>query len=397
MSVALIERLRADRDSGPKAAIEQLLAVMEGGTALTAAQDTELAAAQAEFAQLDDRIAELTAAETRRLDSARRDAQFDALAGRTEPEPGSYRPATTGNRAPAAPASPGAQFTGSEGFARLAAGDARDTGLVQVELAAVESGAGTFPLAGYFRVKDPTDPRPPTHILDAAAFEPVTGSAFYYDDWSSMNGAAADVPEGAPKPEMAGGPVAVPGVLGKVAHHKKITAEALEDVPGIQAKVENILLRGVLRKAEHLAGTVLVGASGVPALTGGDPDDLLVGLRLGIAQVFEQEFDAVNVVLNPRDYAAIDVDLLSKALEGARRDAPVWQLAVAQSARVPSGTAFVGSLFDAVTVYARRAAAVKINYSGDDFVENKMTMLAEQRISVKVTNPLALVKVVVNP
>lgn len=396
MSKALIAKLRTDRDTILKT-IDGMQAQLADGKELDAAQLAELTKAETDLPALDARLVELADAQ------ARRDLIDAKLGPATGVEPGASLVTTRDRQAAPGridvPAlSPGAQFTASEGFARFAAGETRDSGLVEVNLAAVGTNSATFPLAGYFKVKDPADPRPNTHILDAAAFEPVAGSNFFYDDWSALEGEAGDVGEGAPKPELAGAAVAAPGVLGKVAVHKKVTAEALEDVAGIEAKVENILLRAVLRKAEKNAGLEVVADTKIPDLdVATAPTDLLIGIRLAIAQVFEQEFEARHVILNPKDYAAIDIDLLSKTLEGARRDAPVWQLGVAQSSVVPAGTAFVGDIFDAVTVYARRAAMVKTNYSGDDFINNLVTILAEQRITSKVTNPLALVKVVLGP
>jgi hypothetical protein len=395
MSLALIKKLREQR-TALLAELGPLLALMEAGNPLTAEQDARFTAVRTEAAALDTRIAELMEFESARLAAAGRDRDFDGTAA---VEPGAAArngAARTSPRTTAPLPGVGQQFTSTTEFERFASRDTDTTGMVEVRFGDITTTTPSeFPLGGYVRARSAATPTAVSPILDACGFELITGGSFFWDDWTPLEGQAVEVDEGAPKPELPGVPDIKSGVLGKIAVHKKITTEALEDVPNVQSQVEGALMRALLRKAESTAATVITGSTLIPTATGGA--DLLAAIRIGIAEIQIAEFQAIDVLLHPMEYANIDIDLLARTLAGARRDVPVWALNVVPSGRVPQGSAFVGSLMDGVTTFARANAAVKMGLDGDDFTRNKVTLLGEQRMTVKVTQPLALVKVSPTP
>jgi HK97 family phage major capsid protein len=391
MSLAVIKKLREDKQA---LALRQepLLAALEQGT-LTAEQDAELGRFRTELRSLDDRIGELMAEETRRLQAAARDVEFDELQAEHAARPA---PRLHGGTSPAGL---GIDLAASPEYRALLAGDADSTGLLTVRLADITTGSGVFPLAGYFRARDPRGPSVYAPLLEAVGYEQVTSGSYFYEDWSKLwDWIAGEVPEGGLKPEMPGEPEVKTGTLTKAAAWKAVTTEALEDIPAIQSKIEGVLLRAVLRKAESLTGEALADAT-VPTDSGAPTSGgLLAAVRSGIAQVQDTGYPANDVALNPRDAGQLDLDLLGKLIGGgAQRDTPVWGLRVVQTRAIPAGTAYVGSLVDAVTVYARSDAQVRIGHKNDDLVRNKVTIVAEQRMAAHVTDPMALVKVVATP
>lgn len=87
-----------------------------------------------------------------------------------------------------------------------------------------------------------------TPLLDSVNREPVANGNVEWVKWPGSYPLAGVVAEGAAKPEADIAPTTDSATLQTVAHWKGITRQALEDIPRIQAIVENALRGGVLRK-----------------------------------------------------------------------------------------------------------------------------------------------------
>jgi Phage capsid family len=394
MSAKLIAKLRGDLATLKTDKIGPLLEQLEGGNALTDAEKAQLAAFEAEGDQLNTRLDELMEAETKRLARERRDIEFDQKTGAsTAPEHGAAPPPGTGNIYTFERPQPGLgdQFVASPQFeaAKKRGGNSDE---VTVNLALIKSvDANGKPLAGVTRVRDQSQPKVVTPLLDACGFEPVSGNSFEYIAWPGPIPEAGVVAEGMPKPEATDAPEVMPGVLEKLAHWIPITQEIYEDTPRLVRIIEGRLVNGVRRKAEKQGAATLVAAS-IPAEEG---DSLLAGIRIGIARVQDNGFLPDTVVLNPFDYANIDLELLTKTLNGAKANSPLWSLDnIVPASAVPAGTAYVGDFEEGMTVYARSQVVVRMTDShADYFINNKLVILAEQRVKTVVTQPLALAQV----
>ncbi len=171
--------------------------------------------------------------------------------------------------------------------------------------------------------------------------------------------------------------------LDTVAHWVSATRQVLEDAPALRSYIDSMLLQGVYKKLDGVAGAALTGAT-LPTATGAD---LISAVRVGIGTVQEAGFAPSLVVLNPSDYAAMDVDMLSKTLDGDRIRATYWGLDVVASAQVTAGTAYVGDFAAGSAFFDRNVASVYVTDShAENFTSNIITILGEARAAAVISN-----------
>jgi hypothetical protein len=100
------------------------------------------------------------------------------------------------------------------------------------------------------------------------------------------------------------------------------------------------------------------------------------------------------VLLNPADYAALDIAAIGNA-GGADRRAAFWGLRAVSVPGLTAGTAIVGDP-SGVTLFQRGSAQVLVaDQHADLFLRNALVVLAETRVKSAVTEPAGLVKVTV--
>lgn len=228
-------------------------------------------------------------------------------------------------------------------------------------------------------------------LLDAIGRERVSSGTVTWVDWGSSNPMAGLVPEGDPKPEAAITPTEEALNLDTFAHWKAISRQALEDYARIRSIVEGKLRGGLEDALEQGAATALTTATTIPAVSDAD---LLTGIRLGIASTQEYGFVANTVLLNPADFAALDIQASEQAANGPISFGRFWGLAPVAAGAVPAGTAYVGDFRAGVTWFDRGTASVYMTDShADYFIRNLLVILAETRAAFAVTDPLALAKV----
>lgn len=191
------------------------------------------------------------------------------------------------------------------------------------------------------------------------------------------------VAEGDPKPEA----TLISSLdvinLDTVAHYVEATRQVLEDAPALRSYIDTQLIQGVYKKLEAVAGAALTGAT-LPTASGAD---LLSAVRVGIGTVQEAGFAPNLVVLNPSDYAAMDVDMLSKTLDGDRVRGTYWGLEVVASSQVTAGTAYVGDFGAGTAFFDRNVASVYVTDShASNFTSNIITILGEARAAAVISN-----------
>lgn len=231
-----------------------------------------------------------------------------------------------------------------------------------------------------------------TPLLDAMGKQRVsTGSIEWYTYPGSFP-LAAVVAEGALKPEADVTPTLHTAALNTYAHWKAITRQALEDLPRIQSIVETQLRGGLYLKIEADAAAALNAAT-LTAVDGSG--DLLAGIRVGIGTVQAAGYaNPSTVLLNPADYAAIDVSVMGTAGIAPQSQSTLWGVKVIAAGAVPVGTAYVGDFANGLTLFDRGTTAVMLTDShADYFIRNMLLILAETRALPAVTEPQALVKV----
>ncbi len=218
---------------------------------------------------------------------------------------------------------------------------------------------------------------------------------------------AAMVAEGAAMPASSFGWEKATEQVKKIGHHTNITEEALADADYLQTEIDSELRYGLDLEEEKqiLAGdgqgnnlkgllteaTDFVAANGLPNTTRIDR------LRLGILQVALADYIATSFVLNPTDWAAIDLtkDSQSRYIYGNPGTATtpaLWGKDVVESNTMSAGEWLAGDLAMAATYYDRQETEVLISSEHDtNFIEDMLTMKARKRVAMAIKRAAAMV------
>jgi hypothetical protein len=239
----------------------------------------------------------------------------------------------------------------------------------------------------------PSEPAERFPLLDVIGRVPTgSGSIEYYYWMNDETSMAGVVPEGDLKPEAALGGEERAQPIQTYAWWKGVTRQALDDIPMIRAVIDGYLRRGVVRRINYQAASALASDTNIPD-AGEAGQSLFAVIRLAMAQVDSVGYTANAVLLNPFDWAAIDV--LMWTITGGTGDISraFWGLRPVSLAGLPSGSAYVGDFREAITYFDRRQTNVLVTDShGDYFLRNKLVILAEARGLAAVTNAAAVVK-----
>lgn len=194
-----------------------------------------------------------------------------------------------------------------------------------------------------------------------------------------------------------------------IAHWMLATRQILDDVPMLQSYIDGRLRYGLAyaEEAQLLngagTGTDLNGivtqatafASAVAINT--ELDTKVDVIRVAMLQAALAEFPASGIVLNPVDWAEIE---LTKTTDGAYLFANpqnaasprLWGLPVVPTQSMTSGDFLVGAFNMAAQIFDRSDASVEISTEDDqNFRKNLVTILAEERLALAVYRPEAFI------
>jgi capsid protein len=233
-------------------------------------------------------------------------------------------------------------------------------------------------------------------VLDVVGKVTTSSNAVQWIQWDPNPQAMASVvPEEALKPEADMTPSVVGDSLDTIAHWKGITRQALEDIPQIRSTVEGRLRQGIIVALESAVASAIQAAP-IPPVTGSAAggDTLLGVIRQGIAEVQMNGYANPNaVLLNPADWAAIDIGIMGGTLGGPTINGSFWGIRPVAVASIPAGTAYVGDFSQAATLFSRGNVEVFMTDShADYFIRNVLVLLAEIRALATVPEPQAAAK-----
>lgn len=233
-------------------------------------------------------------------------------------------------------------------------------------------------------------PATPTPLLDNVSTVTVSTNAIEYVRWDVVAGGPAIVPEKGAKPSIEYKPTVTAETLDMIAVYTQLTRQLLEDAPAVRSLIDTDLRRQIVLKEESEVATA-IAAAGLPTATA---STLLAAIRVGIATVQGEGYNPAAVLLNPSDYADLDLDVMGATVDGPNIRQRFWGLTPIPSAAQPAGTAIVGDFRTAVQHYIRSAVSLYITDShAETFLSNVFTLLAERRSKTAVTRPMALVEV----
>lgn len=239
----------------------------------------------------------------------------------------------------------------------------------------------------------------------------TTSNAIEFTKENAFTNNAAEAAEGSAKAESALTWTLVNMPVSTVAHWIKISRQLAMDNVALAAYVNNRMRYGVQRKVET---QLCVGDGTAPNISGifdsgnftahgylsgalGSTLPKLVLIRKMIADSWAAGYPADAILLNPADFAAIEIELLTTTSNAIRVNVDasgvmrLWGVPVVQSVGVTADTVAVGAFGQAYTLYNREGVVVEMSESdSDNFTKNLITIRAERRLALATEVPGAV-------
>ncbi len=190
-----------------------------------------------------------------------------------------------------------------------------------------------------------------------------------------------------------------------IGHHIVASRNVLADIPMLQSYIDTRLRYGLKQEEEDqlLSGDgtgnnvkgLLEYASAFDETTysDGTNDTFIDTVRRAVLQVRIAELKPTFIVLNPIDWAAIELtkDDNGRYIEVSIRDGSgamrLWRLNVIESTVMTSGEFLVGSTMGA-QIFDREDASVEIATQHSDFrLKGSVAIIGEERLALAVTRP----------
>ncbi len=249
----------------------------------------------------------------------------------------------------------------------------------------------------------------PTRLLDHIPTTPMNGPSIEFLAHTSTIGSAAMVPRGGLKPEVSLGIVPTILTARKIAVTASCPDEVLQDFSTFVGYLASELNRIIIDTenaqvlsgdgtGENLQGLLTVSGGIVRAQATDTALDTLekavTDLRVGPAYC-----DPDAIVLNPTNWSTIrrakDTQgryLVGDPINGAANT--LWGVPVLATTGMPAGTGLVANLALGTQAFVRQGFVLDTsNAAGDDFTHNVTRFRAEERITLGVSRPSALVRV----
>lgn len=306
----------------------------------------------------------------------------------------------------------GAQFVGNDAFKKAhEAGDLRRKGgriSVDIEAKAITT---TSTGAGVVADRQPgiiTQPQRRLTVRDLVAPGRTASNMITYMKETGFTNNAAPVAEGARKPESTITLAQSTAPVIKLAHFMKASTEILDDFPALQSYIderltyglrlieENQLLKGS-GVGNNLNGLYTQASAYVAPITiaGATHIDIL---RLALLQAELAEYPSDGLVLHPSNWASIELlkDTTGQYIIGNPQGTlspTLWGRPVVTTQAMSIATFLAGAFRMGAQIFDRLLASVAIaTENEDDFVNNLITILIEERLALVVNRPEAFIK-----
>lgn len=338
-------------------------------------------------------------------------------ASRANPPAGPPRPEEPPADAPLVRA--GVQFVRSPELAAYRQGGGRGQmqpvavqGEVRALFATTNNPSNPQRLPGLFQAV----PDAPLRIIDLIDRQPMDGTTIEWVREDVAPNAAAEVAEGAVKPEATFTLTLVQDTAATIAHWVNLTRQALADDGQLRGYVEGRLGFGLMKRlnnqilsgngtAPNLRG--ILNTTGIGTYTAGSATErALVSIRKAKTVAQLSEFEPDTVALNPVDWEAVELTadnngaLMVASNVQATLAPRIWGLNVVAdplltgtSFGVTGGTFLVGAFREGATLWERTGVELYLTDShASNFTSNILTLLAELRAGLSVWRPKAFVK-----
>lgn len=243
-------------------------------------------------------------------------------------------------------------------------------------------------------------------VRDLLAPGRMDGNTIEYVQETGFTNAAAPVAEGASKPQSDIKLAEKTTTAKVIAHHMKVSRQALSDVSQLQSMIdqrlrfglafaeENQLLNGN-GTGQNLSGLIL-NSTGYAAAFTPAAETVIDKMRLAMLQAALAEYPATGHVMHPIDWAR--VELVKDANEAYVIGNPqgtvqptLWGLPVVATQAIGVDKFLTGAFQLGAQIFDRWDASVETGYENDDFTKNLVTVLAEERLALAVYRPEAFI------
>lgn len=253
-------------------------------------------------------------------------------------------------------------------------------------------------------------PRRRLVVRDLIAPGRTNKNLIQYFKESGFTNAAGPVAENTRKPESGMTLTPADAKVIKLAHFIKATTEILDDLPALQSMIDDRLRYGLqfVEEAQLLMGSGVgnnlnglytqATAFAAPAGTTTNGATRIDVLRLAFLQAELALYPADGAVLNPTDWALIEMekDAQGRYIIGNPQgtiNPTLWGRSIVTSLSMAQDTFLAGSFRSSAQLFDREAANVVVSTENeDDFVNNRVTILAEERLALAVYRPEGLIK-----
>jgi HK97 family phage major capsid protein len=306
----------------------------------------------------------------------------------------------------------GQKFVDSEEFKSFA-GQTRPRGRVIVEVKDISSlttdAAGSVgAMLTPQRIAAPIE-LPQRRMTVRSLLAPGTTSAqsIEYVKEKGFTNAAAPVAEMAAKPQSDLQFEDATAAVRTIAHWMRASVQILDDAPGLRSIIDQRLRYGLgyVEEGQLLNGSgsgqnlsgLITEATAYSAEFAVDGETQIDKIRLAMLQVALAEYAANGVVLNPIDWAVIETlkDGNGRYLIGNPQGTAqprLWGLPVVATQAMTEDKFLVGAFDLAAQIFDRQNATVEVSTEDqDNFIKNKVTIRAEERLALAVYRPEAIV------
>ncbi|WP_010116649.1 phage major capsid protein [Acinetobacter sp. P8-3-8] len=237
----------------------------------------------------------------------------------------------------------------------------------------------------------------------------MDGNALEYVRETGFTNNAGMVAEGTKKPQSDIKFDLVSTTAKVIAHYMKASRQILDDASQLQSYIDGRLRYGLAFKEEQQilngdgTGQNLLGiipqATAYVRPTGVTPssETIIDTLRYAMLQAVLAEYPASGHVLNPIDWASIETlkDSTGQYIIGNPQGAAsptLWRLPVVETQAITAGKFLTGGFSMGAQIFDRWLSRVEVaTENEDDFINNLVTILAEERLALAVYRPEAFI------
>jgi len=293
----------------------------------------------------------------------------------------------------------GAEFVKSEQYKQLLAGNTQRA-RIEVKNTIVSDSNTVFPFQKPGVIPGDFGPLTIRQVLRSI---PVASNMVNSQREDAFVNSAAEVSQGAAKPEsdLTFEPYNVP--ITTVAHWIKVSNQLLADAPAIVSYID---LRARDGLAQRIDAQLLNGNGVSPNLSGLTDTGNFVAYTPTSADLL---VDAINrakyqlwatgnmpdtVIVNPADWGAMEREregagagMYLYGTPGTIANANPFGVRVVLSNFMDAGKFLIGALNTSAVLYSRSGAVVELGFINDDFTKNLVTIRVEERLGLGVERP----------